>query len=196
MRKYWGSMNYLGHLRLSEDNPYQRIGQLAGDVVKGRDLSYLHPEVAAGVRAHRRIDVLCDQYYREQQLRDCFPLALQRYAGILCDLGVDYLLATEASWPEGFPQFCHRVAMDLQQYHHAWPKAFLPLGERLQQPTALQAWAQWETVNKALWRLDQRLRRPSPLPGAGPALFEALPQLCDALPGLLLHINNEALTPS
>ena len=55
-------MNWLAHLRLAPDEPLVRLGNLAGDFVRGVDVSSLHPDVRRGVLQHRAIDRFVDDH--------------------------------------------------------------------------------------------------------------------------------------
>jgi acyl carrier protein phosphodiesterase len=55
-------MNWLAHLRLAPNEPLLRLGNLAGDFVRGTDVAALHPELQRGVRMHRAIDRFVDAH--------------------------------------------------------------------------------------------------------------------------------------
>lgn len=182
-------MNLLAHLYLADLTGTSAAGQLLGDRVKGRLDGAMEAEIERGIRLHRAIDGFTDRHPLTAQLRDHFAPPLRRYAGILVDIGFDYCLArswahysdtalesfaetlvntARQQWPAG-PQWPHRPGTGLTQVLIDYRR-----------PAGLQ---------RALNSVDARLRRPSPLPAALPALLaqqQALttafdtffPQLC------------------
>lgn len=124
-------MHFLAHLHLAAGNPYQQIGQIAGDFAKGLVLDELHPEIATGVRKHRRCDSYTDSHSNVRASKALLAGPYRRYAGLVFDLYYDHLLAMhwqqlggedlradvdqmyrsllthEAHWPERMQRFTH-----------------------------------------------------------------------------------------
>ena len=48
-------MNWLAHLRLAPSSPLVRLGNLAGDFVRGVDTAALHPDLPRGIAQHRAV---------------------------------------------------------------------------------------------------------------------------------------------
>ncbi len=88
-------MNYLAHALLAEPHRYSIIGNIAGDLVKGRlDDHPLHPRVADGVRRHRRVDALTDAHPAYRSSVAAFSPKYRRVAPIVLDVLFDHFLFT------------------------------------------------------------------------------------------------------
>src|SRR5262249_41136474 len=91
-------MNLLGHAALASDNPEALIGNLAGDLIKGRLENRFSPDLERGLRAHRQIDAFTDQHAVQDQIRLTLPKNLKRFAGIVSDIAFGQILALQ--WDE------------------------------------------------------------------------------------------------
>ncbi|MEM6459149.1 MAG: ACP phosphodiesterase [Planctomycetota bacterium] len=85
-------MNFLAHLVLADDTPASRLGNLLPDLHRGRLPDGLHPEVAAGVRRHRRVDAYTDRHPAFERSRRRLRPDQGRYAGVIADVLYDHTL--------------------------------------------------------------------------------------------------------
>jgi len=162
-------MNYLAHALLAEPHAYSVIGNIAGDLVKGRVESHsLHPRVADGVRRHRRVDALTDAHPRYQALRSLFPREHRRIGSIVLDVLFDHYLTLDWSMLSAIDRddFIDDVYTVLVR-----PDA--PLPESLHQRAPQWVAADWlrvydrlDGVEAVLARLSRRARRRLPLTDA------------------------------
>lgn len=90
-------MNFLAHLWLADRTQTSLAGSVLGDVVRGADLSAYPPDIALGIRLHRRVDATTDRHPAMVEARSRFAPGARRYAGIVLDLAADHALAT--AWP-------------------------------------------------------------------------------------------------
>jgi acyl carrier protein phosphodiesterase len=162
-------VNYLAHLYLAGDNPAAQLGNLMGDFLKGPIPDTLSPELAAGVRLHRRIDSYTDRHACFRASRRRLARPLQRYGGIIVDVIYDHLLARD--WADHHPEPLVKFATQVYQSLDA-QKAEMPPGMRRRvqgmiDSRLLEAYAEEATVAAALERIAQRLKRPVPLGAAG-----------------------------
>jgi acyl carrier protein phosphodiesterase len=88
-------MNYLAHLHLGGQRPGQLLGSLYGDFVKGRLQGQFVPDVEAGIRLHRSIDIYTDSHPLVGAALSRFSLTRRRYAGIVLDVFFDHCLARD-----------------------------------------------------------------------------------------------------
>jgi acyl carrier protein phosphodiesterase len=94
-------MNWLAHILLSEPNIENRLGNLLGDLVKGKDLDGLNPKLRRGVSRHYAI--LQRRGFANDKFTDSHPIVkiskqridreYSKFAGILIDVFYDHLLA-------------------------------------------------------------------------------------------------------
>lgn len=94
-------MNFLAHFLLSADDDDLRLGNLLGDVVKGRVERYDHPGVTerirTGIRLHRAIDSFADGHAVVRRSKQRIATRYGRLSGVIVDVYYDHVLARE--WP-------------------------------------------------------------------------------------------------
>lgn len=163
-------MNYLAHVFLAHETPESMVGNLLADYVRGPLDAY--PEgVIAGIHNHRAVDACTDRHPRVVEARSLFTPPLRRYAGIILDVFWDHCLTIrwEDHADEPLAEFANRVYRLLDAYAGELPPAFATLRERLITLDLLLAYRELEGVDRALWRISQRLKRENPLAkGGGP----------------------------
>ncbi|WP_162883918.1 ACP phosphodiesterase [Chromatocurvus halotolerans] len=166
-------MNHLAHALLADPQPPQRLGNLFGDAVRG-PLSRvdLPAGVLEGVRRHRQIDAMTDRHPASIRLRERFPRALRRYAGIVLDVAFDHYLIRR------WPLFCDvdRESFTLEVYDvmHQNP-ALLPEPVRLAAPRMiardfLNRCETMDGVMSVLASIDARLSQGFDVAAAGRTL--------------------------
>ncbi|MEM1144003.1 MAG: ACP phosphodiesterase [Pseudomonadota bacterium] len=167
-------MNFLAHALLSEPYAYSLIGNVSGDFVKGTlASSALHPRVIDGVRRHRRIDVLTDAQPQYRYLRGRFQHSHRRYHGLVLDVLLDHLLLKHwdriSSWkPEAFIEATYQT---LHDHRDLLPPAFSSLLPRMIAADWLRAPLTVEGLERSVYRLSQRLKKPVDLVSAIPLLL-------------------------
>lgn len=159
-------MNYLAHAALAEPDPHSLLGNLSGDLVKGPLQSHaLHPLVAAGVRRHRRVDVLTDSHSEHLSLRSRFPDGSRRYAGIVLDVLFDYFLSTD--WDSFHAtdrdDFIDRVYSVLISRSELLPETMARIAPRWVEADWLRVYGSLDGVDAVLRRLATRLSDPDAL---------------------------------
>ncbi|WP_288131885.1 ACP phosphodiesterase [Microbulbifer sp.] len=167
-------MNYLAHLLLSGPDPDWQLGGLLGDFVKG-PLKGERPEtIEAGMRLHRRIDLLSDQHPAFIAALTRLGPQWRRLGGIGLDIWFDHLLAK--TWPQWHPQtletFTHQCWSNFRnrrEYIPANAQAFI---QRAEQFKLLPGYREVAVIQRTLERVGNRLRRPHPLEQLIP-LFQA-----------------------
>ena len=190
-------MNFLAHSLLGFGDDALVAGQIAGDFVRGTDLSGLAPRIALGVRMHRAIDARTDAHPAVAALRARFPTGLRRFAGIAIDVGLDRAVARDWDWatglvraggargpseagagPYGAPGPAPGLRAHAADVGRALERAAPRLPARLVRfaPHLVETMPTWETragVAATLGRLSRRSARFGPLAGA-PAELERL----------------------
>ena len=86
-------MNWLAHLLLAEPDPELRLGNLLGDLVKGKERDLLNPRLQRGLQCHQAIDIFTDRHYLVKCSKQRLDSEYRRFAGILIDVFYDYILA-------------------------------------------------------------------------------------------------------
>jgi len=92
-------MNFLAHFLLSANDDELRLGNLLGDVVKGRVERFDHPGVSermrTGIRLHRAIDSFSDGHAVVRRSKQRIAGRYGRLSGVIVDVYYDHVLARE-----------------------------------------------------------------------------------------------------
>ena len=160
-------MNWLAHLRLSPPRPpLLRLGNLAGDFVRGIELATLHPELQVGVRSHRAIDAFVDAHPGVRAARARFAPPFRRFAGVLLDVFFDHFLARDwQRFGDGgpLPAFLASVHADLRAHHDRLPPPLQRVTTRFCADGWLEGYASVDGIARVLGLMARRLSRPTPL---------------------------------
>lgn len=159
----------MAHALLAEPYPHSLIGNLAGDLVKGRLHAHtLHPRVADGVRRHRRVDALTDSHSGYLSLRALFPGSHRRYAGIVLDVLFDHFLSLD--WDQVSQldrgEFIEGVYRVLTDNHGVLPPALASVAPHWVAADWLRVYESMEGVDAVLRRLSRRMSAPEHLVNA------------------------------
>ena len=126
-------MHLLAHAFCGTGDDMLTVGQVAGDFVRGRDLSAYPARMAIGIRHHRALDSATDQHPVVRRSRARLDGAWRRYAGVLVDLAYGHFLARD--WTrlgEGsLSDFEAAVHDDLARHHVVLPPRLQGARERL-----------------------------------------------------------------
>lgn len=165
-------MNFLAHAYLAGASPADRLGGLMGDFVKGPLPAGLPPEIAAGVRLHRRIDMFADTHPAFRRSRSRVSIARRRVSGVIVDMFYDHFLALH--WAQFHPDPLERFAADMYRLmadQQAWlPQRLAAILPHMREADWLSAYRSPDAIATALDRMSLRLRRANPLVGAGAEL--------------------------
>ena len=86
-------MNWLAHLFLSQSNGEHRLGNLLGDILKGKERKNLASCFQPGLECHLLIDAFTDSHPVVRRSKRRIDPQHRRYSGILIDVFYDYILA-------------------------------------------------------------------------------------------------------
>ncbi len=183
-------MNFLAHLWLADRSDTSLAGSVLGDVVRGADLSAYPPEIAIGVRLHRRVDAATDRHAVMRRERAVFAEGDRRYAGIVLDLAADHALAQ--SWSdfhsEPLPDFARRCAHALAEAGDWFEFAGGWRPTRAGFTELLESYGTDPGIERALRRTATRLRDPQGLIDSGRRWMDASRSLRDQLPLLMADL--------
>lgn len=170
-------MNFLAHAWLAGTDPFDRVGGVIGDFVKGPlepPPAGLSRALAGGVLLHRRIDSFAETHPAFRASRARVSPARRRVAGIMVDMFYDHLLA--ALWSEFSPMPLERYAAEtyalVAEYADPLPAGFAGVFQRMCADDWLTSYRQPEAIAQALDRMAvYRLRWPNPMAGGGEELL-------------------------
>lgn len=168
-------MNHLAHFLLSANDDELRLGNLLGDVVKGRVEHYVHPGVTdrmrAGIRLHRTIDSFSDSHAVVRRSKQRIAGRYGRLSGVIVDVYYDHVLAREwAAHGEGsLTWFAGDVYRTLRTNLSRLPGRVHPLVQAMTRGDWLAGYAD---IDNVAWALRGMARRARVAAGIGTAAEE------------------------
>jgi acyl carrier protein phosphodiesterase len=116
-------MNWLAHILLSEHNVDNRLGNLLGDLVKGREIDKLSHELRQGIDLHYAIDRFTDSHPIIKTSKQRIDPEYRKFAGILIDVFYDHFLAKNWNLYSEieFSDFVTDIYTSFKQYPHQLP---------------------------------------------------------------------------
>lgn len=149
-------MNYLVHFLMTDGDDELRLGDLLGDVVKGRVDRFEHagvsPRMRTGIRLHRAIDAFSDRHPAVLRSKRILAPDYGRLSGVIVDVFYDHVLARR--WTEHharpLPDYSQEIYGALQGNLHRLPARVHPLIEAMGRGDWLGAYASVHGVDRAL----------------------------------------------
>lgn len=155
-------MNYLAHVYLSGPLAAHRVGGLLGDFVKGPLRGERPAEIEQGITLHRAIDSWVDRQTEVAEFHQFLPPAWRRYAGIVCDIYFDHLLANH--WAlyhtATLDSFCGDFYSELNDHFADLPPAAQHFARTAPRVGWLQGYRKREHLPIILQRVGQRFKKP------------------------------------
>ena len=155
-------MNFLAHFLLSGTDDELRLGNLLGDVVKGRVERYDHPgtteRMRTGIRLHRTIDSFVDRHDAVRRSKQRIAGRYGRLSGVVVDVYYDHVLAREWSTHGAgrLPQFADDVYRTLRENLDRLPPEVHPLVHAMSRGDWLSGYADIRHVARALRGMAHR----------------------------------------
>jgi acyl carrier protein phosphodiesterase len=153
-------MNWLAHILLSEPNIENRLGNLLGDLVKGKDLDGLNCNLRRGVIRHYAIDKFTDSHPIVKISKKRIDKEYSKFAGILIDVFYDHLLAKNwAIYSDTiFADFTAEIYESFQKYPGEIPLSARQIIKYMVDGDWLNSYQHLSGVENALDRIDDRIR--------------------------------------
>jgi acyl carrier protein phosphodiesterase len=155
-------MDYLVHFLLTGDDEELRLGDVLGDLVKGRVERFEHPGLTArmrtGIQLHRTIDTFSDHHPAVLRSKRILTPAYGRLSSVIVDVFYDHVLARR--WtehhPRPLPEYTQDVYRTLRGNLHRLPAAVHPLIHAMSRGDWLRAYATQGGIDRALQGMAQR----------------------------------------
>ncbi len=160
-------MNFLAHQLLSGDNPAWRVGGFLGDFVKGpldsQPNQHLPADIRLGIQLHRQVDSLTDNSTLVRRSRQQLGADVQRVAPIAMDMCIDHFLsrAWQRYHAQSLEAYCQQTYKLLYRHRQYLPTPAQQFLQRAEQNNLLANYQYWETIERSLGYLSQRLRKPA-----------------------------------
>ncbi|MDN3518269.1 ACP phosphodiesterase [Aquisalimonas lutea] len=166
-------MNYLAHLYLADPDDGHRLGNLAGDWIKGRLEGQAYPQrVLDGVRRHRFVDSCSDRHPAALVARRRLGPDRRRASGIILDMVNDHFLVRH--WPAyattPLPRFLRDSYASVERMRPYWPDHGVRVMDRIITDDWLSRYEDLDVIALALERIAGRMRRDPGLSGTLPLL--------------------------
>ena len=169
-------MNHLAHLALAGDDALERLGNLAGDFVKGTRESLaadVHPALLRGIEAHREIDRATDQHPVVRRAIDRLPRR-RLVNAITVDVLFDHFL--HRHWNRFYDlavsEFIAACYGELRAHRPLLPPRLQQAAPRMIEADWLNRTRTLAGVSAVIDRIARRLRQPQILLGAGAEVAE------------------------
>lgn len=158
-------MNYLGHMLCCDDTPLSMLGNFIADFVKGGAEGRFPPEVVAGIRHHRRVDLYTDFHETVRASRRLVSGPRRRYAGVIIDVLYDHFLATSGDryCSTGLDELIGRVYENLGRHRIMAPHPAPMVIERMAAEDWFRSYRTMGGIDRTFRRISRRLRRENPL---------------------------------
>ena len=158
-------MNWLAHILLAESTPEARLGNLLGDLIKGKHKEALNPSLQRGWQCHQAIDIFTDQHPLVRRSKRQIDSEYRRFAGILIDVFYDYILANNWQYYSDIS-----LAEFTAMVYSSWESPLIQLPIYLQEVINRMMREDWlssyadlagieQNLARISWRLTRRTKR-------------------------------------
>lgn len=175
-------MNHLAHLFLAGEDVESKIGNLAGDFVKGAIGDRFAPGIARGIREHRLIDSFTDSHPAVAEFRRRLLPAHGHYARVIADVFFDHFLAFH--WRDYAPlpleESLRTMFTSLDAHTELMPERLRRIYPAMRDGEWFRSYAEHDGIWIALYWISQRFSRAPRLELAAHALVTDREPLEDA----------------
>lgn len=152
-------MNWLAHLFLSQPNGAHRLGNLFGDLVKGKERNELNSCFSEGIQCHLAIDYFTDRHSIVRRSKRRISKEHRRYSGVLIDVFYDRFLAI--NWHNysaiSLADFTQEVYASFAEYWELIPLFSRIVISRMMEQDWLGSYADLSGIEATLQRIKAKL---------------------------------------
>jgi acyl carrier protein phosphodiesterase len=153
-------MNWLAHILLSKPNVENRLGNLLGDLVKGKDIEKLNYNLRQGIDRHYAIDKFTDSHTIVKNSKRRINKDYSRFGGILIDVFYDHFLAK--NWrlysDSILSNFTTEIYNSFQDYKGEIPQSARQIVQQMIEEDWLTSYQSFDGIENALKRIDNRIK--------------------------------------
>jgi acyl carrier protein phosphodiesterase len=153
-------MNWLAHILLSESSVENRLGNLLGDLAKGKDIEKLNHNLRQGITRHYAIDRFTDSHAIIKNSKRRISQDYSKFSGILIDIFYDHFLAK--NWhlysETIFSDFTAEIYKSFQNYQGDIPQSAKQIIQQMIDEDWLTSYQSFYGIENALKRIDNRIK--------------------------------------
>lgn len=153
-------MNWLAHILLSEPSVENRLGNLLGDLAKGKEIDKLSYSLRQGINRHYAIDKFTDSHAIVRNSKRRIGKEYSKFAGILVDVFYDHFLAI--NWQtyssNNLSDFTVEIYNSFQSYQGEIPQSATQIIQKMIDEDWLTSYQYFKGVENALKRIDERIK--------------------------------------
>lgn len=156
-------MNWLAHLLLSETDTENRLGNLLGDLVKGREVATLNHNLKKGIDRHYTIDTFTDTHETVKISKRRMGKDYARFSGVLIDVFYDHFLAKNwISYSQiALSDFTAEIYSTFQLYPGEIPTEAQEIIQYMIREDWLTSYQHLDGITDTLKRIEHRIKRRS-----------------------------------
>ncbi|PHI21939.1 hypothetical protein CEQ90_01235 [Lewinellaceae bacterium SD302] len=158
-------MNFLAHLTLSCQDRELQMGNLLGDLTKGKPPASYTPGLLRGLELHHIIDRETDRHPAVLKLNTLLRLKHGRYAGVVSDVIFDLYLYRHWSLfgPEPFPEFSEKAYSTINEFLPLLPPKTAKRLANMSNHRWLNTYRSMEGILSVFERMKPRFSKPKML---------------------------------
>ncbi len=151
-------MNFVAHQYLSFHQPEIQIGNLYGEIVRGKDYLDYSGDLQKGILLHRQIDTFTDSHEAVKNSTRKFHKRFGKYAPVIVDVLYDYLLIMnwETYSKQSYKDFVHECYDLFRLHYEEFPPQLQYIVKHLLQHDWFHNYSTLEGIGKTLQGLSQR----------------------------------------
>jgi len=153
-------MNWLAHILLSEPSVENRLGNLLGDLAKGKEIETLSYDLRRGIDRHYAIDKFTDSHAIVKNSKRRISKDYGRFAGILIDVFYDHFLAKKWQLYSNsiLSNFTAEIYNSFQSYQGEIPQSARQIVQQMIDEDWLTSYQSFDGIENALKRIDNRIK--------------------------------------
>lgn len=161
-------MNFVAHQLLSFRNPEIQIGNLYGEIVRGKDFLRFEGDRQKGILLHRQIDSFTDSHPSVKNSSQIFHERYGKYSPVIVDVLYDYILISnwENFSEEPYEEFVADCYLLFQKHFSEFPPRLKFIVKHLLEQDWFRNYQTLAGIQQTLSGISQRSKFPNNIASA------------------------------